>query len=210
MAFASKDAERGTQSKTDSSRVDSSTPVGEEGPGADSRHVPAEQGFTGLTAQQRQDAAALSKTLSSAFGQIVSIFMRSPARRDLSLADLELAVLPALTAGQVSIAEAQSKVSGLMTPMAVILWASVSPEVDERIAAQAAKPVLLGRADWTSGDIIWVMEAIGERRVLGEMFRRLAKDKWQGKRVKVRTRRSSGKSSAGNVERAPEATSTLQ
>ena len=64
---------------------------------------------------------ARAKQVSAAFGQIVSLMMRDPKRRDLTLADLEWMVVPPLLAGQFSIAEAQSKARGISAPVAAVL-----------------------------------------------------------------------------------------
>ena len=74
---------------------------------------------------RRRAAAAVRHSL--AFAQIVSILMHSPRYRHYTLGDLEWLVLPPLLTGQCSVAEAKSKDNGASVPVAVALWASVSP-----------------------------------------------------------------------------------
>lgn len=87
--------------------------------------------------------------------------------------DLEWFVMPALSTGQFSIADAQSKTVGYSLPIGVVLWARVSPEVDKRLAANLDQPVRLKPDEWTSGDIYWLMEAVGDSRVIGPMLKGL-------------------------------------
>jgi hypothetical protein len=74
-----------------------------------------------LSEEKRRANAAASKRLSAAFGEIVSILMRSPKHRATSLSDLEWLVVPPVVMGQFCLAEARSKTNGLITPVGVVL-----------------------------------------------------------------------------------------
>ena len=51
----------------------------------------------------------------------------------------------------------------------IALWANVSEEVDKKIREQAAAgtfPVKLNSGDWTSGDIVWLLDVIAPSQKL--------------------------------------------
>ena len=113
---------------------------------------------------RRRATAALQ--LSAAFTQIVTVLMRSPQHKHLALADLEWLVLPALTTGQFAVANVQAKEGGASVPAALVLWASVSPEVDQKLSSNLTAPMRLRPDEWKSGEILWLIEAVGDGRVM--------------------------------------------
>ncbi len=155
-----------------------------------------------LPAAELAKRKAFAKHMSSTFGEIVSLMMRQPGMKHQSLADLEWMVLPALMANQFSLVEAQSKTQGNMAPVGVVLWARVSPEIDKRLSAQLEGPLRLAPAEWTSGDTIWLIEAIGEKRVIGAILQKLRSDDWLGNTVKIRARGADGKVAVKSLEPA--------
>jgi cytolysin-activating lysine-acyltransferase len=133
-----------------------------------------------------------TKRITTAFGEIVSVFLRSPAHRHLFLADLEWLVVPALSTGQFALAEARHKESGLGAPVAVMLWATVSAEVDARLAANVGKPVRLKPDEWAAGPNAWVVEAVGEPRVVKALIDKALRGPLKGHALKVTTRSADG------------------
>jgi hemolysin-activating ACP:hemolysin acyltransferase len=133
---------------------------------------------------------AHAKQVSAAFGEIVTLLMRDPASKHRSLTDLEWLVVPPLLAGQFSLAEAQSKSKGVSAPVAVVLWARVSAEVDKRLSAASDGPIRLAPGEWASGETIWVVEAIGDRRVIEAVLQKLRDGDWAGKTTKLRNKGS--------------------
>ena len=119
--------------------------------------------------------------------------MRAPTHKHLSLADLEWAVAPAVVTGQFSLAEAQSKTNGMVAPVAVVMWALVSDDLDQRLTAAPDSTVRLSLPEWRSGKNLWVMEAIGEPRVVGQILDRLVHNEWNGQLPKMRSRDQEGK-----------------
>lgn len=148
---------------------------------------------TEISQEEMKKRLALSQRLSMAFGEIVTVLMRSQGHKHLSLADLEWAVAPAVITGQFSLAEAQSKSNGMVAPVAVVTWASVNEDIDQRLMAGIDHPVRLAVQDWRSGPILWVMDAIGDPRVIGSIFERLVQNEWKGQPAKMRTRNPEGK-----------------
>ncbi len=149
--------------------------------------------ITELPADELARRAELSKRLMGAFGEAVSVLMRSDAHRHQFLADLETLLLPPLAAGQFSIMDAQSKAIGFTQPVGLVLWARVSAEVDQRLSTGLDRPMRLKPEEWTSGDIVWIVEAIGDQRALGPMLKALSERELKGKAVKLRTRDEAGK-----------------
>jgi hemolysin-activating ACP:hemolysin acyltransferase len=146
---------------------------------------------TGLTEKVRRDAAVLRNAL--AFTQLVGVLMRSPHYRKYTLGDLEWLVIPPLKAGQFRIGEAKLQNNqGPAVPVAVVLWASVSPEVDKRLMEGSDTSFQLKPEDWKSGDILWLLHAAGETRFVRVVVDQLTKTTFKGRKVKVRGRDRNG------------------
>jgi cytolysin-activating lysine-acyltransferase len=161
----------------------------------------------GLSKDELRQRAALAKQVSSSFGDIVTLLMRSEAERGRTLADLEWMVVPAMQTGQFAVAEAQSKDTGIVAPMGVVLWAMVSEAVDQRLSANIDKPFKLEPADWRSGDIPWIIAAFGDMKVVGQLFEQLSKTVFSKKPAKLRARGEGGKAFIGRLEHKPKTAS---
>ena len=154
-------------------------------------------------AKQRMEAA---RHAAATFGEIVTLLMRTPEYKGLSLGDLDALIVPPLRAGQVSVATAQSKSSGVTSPVGAIVWARVSPEVAERLASQAGHVMHLAPNEWKSGEIVWIVASAGEGRVLSEMLKQLSRRDWAGKDVRIVVRPKDGKPTVATLAfQTPEA-----
>ena len=89
--------------------------------------------------------------------------------------------------GQYSLAEARRGDSKIAFPAAVVLWARVSPNVDKRLAENLTGPLTLRPDEWRSGDILWLVEAVGDTRVVHGLLKQLAGSAFKDKDVKART-----------------------
>jgi cytolysin-activating lysine-acyltransferase len=148
---------------------------------------------TPLTESIRRQAAALRNSL--AFTQVVGVLMRSPHYRKYTLADLEWLVIPPLSAGQFRIGEVKpDKNQGAAMPVAVVLWASVSEEVDRRLMEADSASFQLKPEEWKSGDILWLVHAAGETRFVKHVVEQLTKTTLKGRQVKVLGRDKDGNS----------------
>jgi hemolysin-activating ACP:hemolysin acyltransferase len=87
----------------------------------------------------------------------------------------------------------KTKKEGASVPVAVLLWARVSPEVDARITASDSPAIRLSPGDWTSGDILWLTHAAGEPRFVRELLRQIGETTFKGREVKTRARGEDGK-----------------
>ena len=130
--------------------------------------------------------------------------LQQPNAKQLSLADLEWMVLPALQSNQFAVAQAQSKTNGIVAPIAFALWASVSDDVDQRLAANLTAPIRLAPPEWTSGSTIWLVEAFGDRQAISTILANLREKQWKGRVVKLRARDGEGKPVVQAIS-APEA-----
>lgn len=169
-------------------------------PPADSGEAGAAASDQGVSPEVAAQRRKLSKELQAAFGSIVSIMMRTPNLRQATLADVEALVVPAVATGQFAVAEAQSKENGATAPVAAVLWANVSEEVDRRLSVEGDKPVKLEPKDWKSGDIPWLVMAIGDKRFLKSMLEQVQSKTLNGRPLK--TRKMSGNGQASEVSAA--------
>lgn len=138
--------------------------------------------------------------LAQSFAQVVAVLMRDPAYKNLRVTDLEWLVLPPIMAGQFRLAHAtrpteagEVKQGGILMPVAAALWARVSPQVDKALSETLDKPVQLGSAAWTSGDILWLLAVAGDRRATPAFLKQLQENEFKGKQVKMRLRSPDGK-----------------
>jgi len=130
--------------------------------------------------------ATKSKHLQASFGEIVGLLMRSPQLKKLPLSSLEEMVVPAIVTEQFMIAEARSKESGFLTPIAAVLWARVSEEIDQRLSENTGAPVMLDPKDWESGDIPWLIVALGDQRLIKTLMQRIQETALKGRTLKFR------------------------
>ena len=149
--------------------------------------------------EKHRQAAALSKRISAGLGEIASVFMRSKAHAILPIGQLQT-LMPAIARNQFVTAEARSRENGMSSPIAVVIWATVSDEVDKRLSAEPQKPVNLAPAEWSSGPHVWVIEAVGEPRAVSVLIKRLQDSRWKGQTVKLRARGEDGRASIKNLD----------
>src|SRR5262245_21674193 len=130
---------------------------------------------------------------SLALAQVIGVLIRSPHYRQYTLADLEWLVIPPVLAGQFHLGELRTKNDGATIPVAVVMWAKVSREVDERLTASDSPAIRLRPEEWTSGDILWLTHAIGEPRFVGRLLKQISETTFKGRDVKTRARGEDGK-----------------
>lgn len=133
-----------------------------------------------------------SRGMLMTFGEIVAVLMRSPQFRTMPLSYLESLVVPGILTGQYLVAEAKSDQSGLIAPVAVLLWASVSEETERKILAHSETPIMLSAPEWRDGSIPWLVALAGDKRfvptLLGKLHEALG-----GRQIKTRVRTPDGK-----------------
>lgn len=122
--------------------------------------------------------AQASHRMMLSFGAIASLLMKAERYKHYYIADLEWLVAPAVASGQYSIAEAQSKETGFAVPVACVIWASVSDEVDRRLMTEARQPLRLRADEWASGDVAWLVEAVGDPAAVGRLLEAVLKARY--------------------------------
>jgi hemolysin-activating ACP:hemolysin acyltransferase len=140
----------------------------------------------------QQIAGAVSKLISATIGDCTIVFSKSPAHKHYSLADIEWMILPAVVTGQVYVAEAQHKESGARVPVAVVLWASVSAETDQRLSANPGQKIRLRPDEWKAGEIAWIVDAAGDPTAIAGALRQLGATVFKDKPVKIVTADAQG------------------
>lgn len=150
---------------------------------------------------QRRAISVIRQSL--AFTQIIAVLMRSPHYKHYTLADLEWLVLPPLLTGQMSVAEASAQKDGPRFPIAVALWASVSAEVDKRLSENLQVPIRLRPDEWRSGDILWLIDAVGDARFVPQFVKQLDETVFKGRDVKMRARREDGTAVVNRIAARP-------
>ena len=139
--------------------------------------------------------------LAQHFAQVVAVLMRDPNFRKLPLGDLEWLVLPPLLAGQFQLAHLQkqqqqagnNKQPGMLVPVAVALWARVSPAIDKSLTEKLDEPARLPPDKWASGSNIWLMAVAGDPRAIPAFLQQLQDTEFKDQEVKLRRRGADGK-----------------
>jgi cytolysin-activating lysine-acyltransferase len=127
------------------------------------------------------------------FSQAVGVLMRDAQHRNLPIRDLEFLLLPPLMAGQCVVGHAKLADDGALLPVALALWARVSPSVDKRLQDSVDRPVPLKPNEWTSGNIIWLVTLAGSPRALSDLVKQLCQKDLKGQVVKMLVADTSGK-----------------
>jgi len=151
------------------------------------------------------DVNDLAKRVAAAFGEIVGVLMRAPQYRHVFLSELEWLVLPALATGQFALASARHKDSTLLVPVAVILWASVSNEIDARLGAFPDRQIKLKPDEWSSGSNAWLVEGAGEARAIKSLINQTLAGPLKGRGLKVIAPGEDGKPTVQTLRTADEA-----
>jgi hemolysin-activating ACP:hemolysin acyltransferase len=133
-----------------------------------------------------QGDATQDNRFAISLAQMVMMLMRSPQYKNLSLADLEWFVLPALQTNQCAVLE-NTDVPAERGAKAVAMWATVSPEVDARLQADTGAVLQLGANEWRSGEIVWLIDALGDSQSVQQLIGYLRTATFKGRDLKLRS-----------------------
>jgi cytolysin-activating lysine-acyltransferase len=147
---------------------------------------------------------------SVALTQIIGVLMRSQHYRHYTLGDLDWLVIPPVLAGQYRLGEVKAKNDGATLPVAVLLWAKVSPDVDARLTQSDTPTIRLSPEEWTSGDILWLTHAAGEPRFVRHLLKQISETTFKGLQVKTRARGEDGKVVVQLLPTGAQATSSVR
>ncbi|MEQ1652886.1 MAG: toxin-activating lysine-acyltransferase [Hyphomicrobium sp.] len=146
---------------------------------------------------------AASDVRAAAFGRVMALLMASPRHSAMTLSEASAYVTPALALGQIAMMGAQQADSGPMALAAAAWWAFVSPEVDQRLSESREPHLKLASSEWKCGDQPWVIDTIGDPRLVNELVKRLAVSNFKGKPAKLRAFLPDGRIAVGRLEPKP-------
>jgi len=136
---------------------------------------PDQPASRGTIFDQPAPAGAAKKT-SEVLGEIAWLMSQSPLHKQMFISDLEWLVMTPMLLRQFRLFYDQAK------PVGAVFWASVSEEVEARLAAGNAR---MRPQDWKSGDRLWVVEVIAPFGKGEEMVRDLKAKVFAGREMKV-------------------------
>jgi hemolysin-activating ACP:hemolysin acyltransferase len=151
-----------------------------------------DRSLDGQSARSPALNAKHSRKMSSALGDIVSVFAQSPHHDQLTLKQIGPMVLPALGAGQYKVAVGQDQQTGFSRPIAAVLWARVSDDIDHALKANPNDTARLAPDAWVSGSKVWIVEAVGAQTAIAALTSELQRTAWQGLDVKYRAAAADG------------------
>ncbi len=152
------------------------------GPAKDSQAAPPAEGSS--QPQEQMQNFLRAKLLSATFGDIVALLAKSPAHRHYSLADFDWCILPPFTLNQFIVAEAKLA-NGHSVPAGLVFWARVSADIDARLTQAPRYPIRLHPNEWRSGDVFWIVDTVGDPKVVQNMIAQLANTAFEGKPFKM-------------------------
>lgn len=141
------------------------------------------EGNRRLPFTQASVTSAHAKLISASVGEIALVMARSVAHQHLPMSEIASRVVPAVLSGQLLVVEATSKDSGAHAPIAYVIWARVSDEVDQRLRAAPSAQLALTAEEWTSGDHIWIVDMAGDHDVLLQALEKLLTTRFKAEPV---------------------------
>jgi len=133
------------------------------------------RGASGTVFDQPAPAGAGKKT-SELLGEIVWLMSQSALHKHAFISDLEWLVMTPMLLQRFRLFYDKDK------PVGVVFWATVSEEVEQRLAAGISR---MRPQDWQSGDRLWTVEVIAPFGGAEEMVKDLKAKVFAGKELKV-------------------------
>lgn len=124
------------------------------------------------------------KTVSHILGEITWLLSQSPLHKNLFISDLEWFVMPAILLEQFRLYPGPNG-----QPAGLILWASVSEEVQARLENNQPK---LAPQDWKSGPNLWLIEMVAPFGGQEEMIAEASATIFRGQPFKYQVAGSNG------------------
>lgn len=153
-----------------------------------------------MSPEAARKAAEASEHRAAAFGRIMAIMSASNRHSKLSLRELNTYVTPAIALGQFAIVGAQQQQGGPMAVAAVAWWAMVSPEVDKRLSESTSEFLHVEGKDWKSGNQPWVIDTVGDPKIVGELLKKLAEGSFKAMPAKIRAAMPDGRMAVGFIK----------
>jgi hemolysin-activating ACP:hemolysin acyltransferase len=121
------------------------------------------------SASKSAESEARAGLLAKRIGEVVSILVHVPRYRHLALQDIEWIVIALLLQDHLAVFTAIRKEGQGSQLAGALMWAKVSPNVDRKIREQIRSgvfPVRLKPDEWSSGDIVWLLDVIAPTKSL--------------------------------------------
>ena len=118
--------------------------------------------------QVMAQVAKLRARVHETFGKVALAMIALPRYRHLSVADMAPVLLEPLIRDRVALAS-KGDAEDADALAGVVIWASVSAEVDAKIREQIKAgvfPIRLSATDWASGDTNWLLDVIAPNPAL--------------------------------------------
>ncbi|RFB76662.1 toxin-activating lysine-acyltransferase [Methylovirgula sp. 4M-Z18] len=155
-----------------------------------------------LTIDQVHIGAALSRLFAASLGDAIMVMSQSSHYKHCALSDIEWLLLPPARLGQIYIAEMAHREKGFRKPIALLTWAFVSEEVDQRLQQDLRRPARLRPEEWNSGDIGWIIDAVGGQQGIESALTWLKHNAFKGHRMKMTVFNAHGAAHIAIVEGA--------
>ncbi|WP_414463299.1 toxin-activating lysine-acyltransferase [Hyphomicrobium sp. DY-1] len=152
-----------------------------------------------LSDSEMQNHASAAERFANAFAHAVFVLMKSKDYKSLAISNLHGLLWPALSTGQFAILKSQSKSTGIVVPVAFVSWAKLSEE-DDRLFSQQAEADRASPKNWSSGDIVWLVDAAGDPKMLAALIARLRGDQLKGHTIKYHARADGDRREVRTIE----------
>lgn len=153
------------------------------------------EGARKLAAAQAMAETARKARFAQSFAQAIGVLMRDATYRNLLIKDLEYVLVPAIVAQQSAVGYTQASGEAPAMPVALALWAKVSPAIDKRLTENLDQPMAIRPTEWTSGEHYWIMTLAGAPSQFNDFLKQLLSRQFKGKTVKMRLTDKNGKRS---------------
>lgn len=159
-----------------------------------------------MSAEDARKLAEAAEHRAAAYGRILAMMSASSRHNKLTLRELNTFLTPAIALGQFAMVGAQTQEGGPTALAAVAWWALVSPEVDKRLSESTSEFLHVEGNEWKSGDQPWIIDAVGDQRVVGELLKKLTERTFKDKPAKLRAAMPDGRIAVGRLEPKPQGT----
>ena len=137
----------------------------------------------------------LTAPVAESLGKVVSILMFSRRFQGMTLRELSNIILPPVMANQYIVAQVKAQERDVTIPVGLLLWAQLSDELDQKLIAENGSEALLSGNEWKSGNNLWIIETVGQQKIVKAMVRQLMEGAFKGRPFKFRTRSADGTAS---------------
>lgn len=156
-----------------------------------------------LSAEDAKKLEEAAEQRAAIYGRILALMSISARHNKLTLRELNALLTPAIALGQFAMINGSND-KGVPAALAgVAWWALVSPEVDKRLTESTSEFLHVENSEWKSGDQPWIIEAVGDQRVVGELLKKLSERTFKTKPAKLRAMMPDGRIAVGRLEHKP-------